>query len=83
MQNLSFQFSYHYYLGIDRFLQKEISQPFSPLLTFTLETPQEGQSWTSISIDAESPEESSMFQAIQLTVNNSDTIEEEVIDVEQ
>ena len=63
-------------------LVKKNNQPFSPLLIFSLETTQEGESSTSVSIDVESPEEFNTFQTIQNPVNNSDTVEEELIDKE-
>ena len=40
------------------------------------------KSWTSVSIDVGSPEESNTFQPFQNPVKNSDTVEEEVIDEE-
>lgn len=38
--------------------------------------------WTSVSIDVETPKECNTFQTIQNPVNNSDTVEEDVIDEE-
>ena len=61
------------------FLKKN-NQPYSPLLIFSLETPQESKSSASVTIYVESPEESNTFRPIQNPVNNSDTAEEEVID---
>ena len=67
------------------FLKKN-NQPYSPLLIFSLETPQEAESsasiMASITIYVESPEESNTFQPIQNPVNNSDMTEEEVINEE-
>ena len=67
------------------FLKKN-NQPDSPLLIFSLETPQEAGSsasiMASITIYVESPEESNTFRPIQNPVNNSDMTEEEVINEE-
>ena len=61
---------------------KKSNQPYSPLLIFCKETPQESKSLTSVTIYVESPKESNALQPIQNPVNNSDTAEEEVIDKE-
>ena len=62
------------------FLKK--NQPYSPLLVFSLETPQESEPSASVTIHIESQEESNTFELIQNPVNSSDTVEEEVIDEE-
>ena len=83
-QNLSFQFPDHHCLDIDILFLKKNNQPYSPLLIFSLETPQESKSsasvTASVTIYIESPEEFNTFRPIQNPVNNSDTAEEEVID---
>ena len=67
------------------FLKKN-NQPYSPLLIFSLETPQESVSlasvMASIAIYVESPEESNTFRPIENPVNSIDMVEEEVIDEE-
>lgn len=63
-------------------LLKKTNQAFFPFFIFSLETAQEGQSSTGVSVDVESPEESNIFQPIQTPVNNSYTVEGEVIDEE-
>ena len=60
------------------FLKKN-NQPYSPLLIFSLETPQESESSASVTIYVESQEESNTFEPIQNPVNSSDSVEEEVI----
>ena len=63
------------------FLKKN-NQPYSSLLIFSLETPQESKSSASVTIYVESLEESNTYRPIQNPVNNSDTAEEEVINEE-
>ena len=63
------------------FLKKN-NQSYSPLLIFSLETPQESKSLTSVTIYLESPAESNTFQPIQNPVNRRDTAGEEVTDEE-